>query len=153
MRDEVALHFALTASIDVVSVHDAFEDSKSVHLLLDLCEGGDLLTGAHEALQRSSSNIDALTTKELGEDEGKDEEDQLGAFTGFGDGDERWTPFSEAAAATAIRSVLRALAACHEHGLVHRDVKPANFIWMVGEKGERHLKLSDFGLASTRPKP
>ena len=39
--------------------------------------------------------------------------------------------------------VLRALAACHAAWIVHRDVKPNNFL--VAASGE--LKLGDFGLA------
>ncbi|EEH57056.1 uncharacterized protein MICPUCDRAFT_4777, partial [Micromonas pusilla CCMP1545] len=56
--------------------------------------------------------------------------------------------FSEATAAPMIRSMLRALAACHEHGVVHRDVKPANFLFLREADGSRRLKLSDFGLAA-----
>lgn len=39
--------------------------------------------------------------------------------------------------------VLRALALCHANWIVHRDVKPNNFL--VAASGE--LKLGDFGLA------
>ena len=115
VRDEVNLHFALGASLDIVTLHDAFEDEAGVHLLIDLCDGGDLLTGA-------SSDADAKK--------------------------DRWKPFTEAAAATTIRATLRALAACHAHGVVHRDVKPANFLYMVEPDGSRRAKLSDFGLAA-----
>ena len=41
------------------------------------------------------------------------------------------------------RSVLPALAALHDAGIIHRDVKPANLF--VGESG--NYKLGDFGLA------
>lgn len=143
VRDEVNLHFALGASLDIVTLHDAFEDEAGVHLLIDLCDGGDLLTG---------------TSNEQNEDGGSFAEDAEASDVASSDeridasypsrSNESWKPFTEAAAATTIRAVLRALAACHAHGVVHRDVKPANFLYMREPDGSRRAKLSDFGLAA-----
>jgi len=68
-----------------------------VHLLIDLCDGGDLLSGVARALTTDDS---------FDEDEppppppASDPDDPECAG-------ECWKPFSEAAAAPAIRSMLR----------------------------------------------
>lgn len=145
VRDEVNLHFALGSSLDIVTLHDAFEDEAGVHLLIDLCTGGDLLSGA--SLAHTTEDEDNAANQFTPEDvdEPRAKSNVPTPPSGMG---ESWQPFSEATAAPMIRSMLRALAACHEHGVVHRDVKPANFLFMKEPDGSRRLKLSDFGLAA-----
>ncbi len=55
----------------------------------------------------------------------------------------REAPFSPSRALELIEPVVAALAAAHECGLVHRDVKPENVL--IGTHGE--VKVADFGLA------
>ena len=143
VRDEVNLHFALGASLDIVTLHDAFEDEAGVHLLIDLCDGGDLLTGTS-----NEQNEDGGSFAEDAEASGVASSDERIDASHRSRSNESWKPFTEAAAATTIRAVLRALAACHAHGVVHRDVKPANFLYMREPDGSRRAKLSDFGLAA-----
>ncbi len=48
--------------------------------------------------------------------------------------------------ASYMRAVLRTLAQCHTNHVLHRDVKPGNF--MLADDSERApLKAIDFGLA------
>ena len=144
VRDEVNLHNSLGASLDIVTLHDAFEDEAGIHLLIDLCDGGDLLIGASRA-HTTEDEENAVGNQFTPEQEEEEEAAKIKKSPPVG---ESWQPFSEATAAPMIRSMLRALAACHEHGVVHRDVKPANFLFMKEPDGSRRLKLSDFGLAA-----
>jgi tRNA A-37 threonylcarbamoyl transferase component Bud32/streptogramin lyase len=59
---------------------------------------------------------------------------------------QREGPLEPARALALIGQVGEALDAAHEHGLVHRDVKPANVL-VTEEGGAEHCYLADFGLA------
>ncbi|MBX9627237.1 MAG: protein kinase [Gemmataceae bacterium] len=54
-------------------------------------------------------------------------------------------PLDPAEVARVGRQLADGLDAAHEHGLVHRDVKPTNVLLESGPRG--HVKLTDFGLA------
>ena len=52
-------------------------------------------------------------------------------------------------AVNVVRQLASALGACHEHGIVHRDVKPTNLVVKRGTKNPWPI-LIDFGLAHQR---
>jgi serine/threonine-protein kinase len=61
-------------------------------------------------------------------------------------------PLEPARAVELCSQIGEALDAAHAHGLVHRDVKPANVL-VTEEGGEEHCYLSDFGLARSPEEP
>ncbi|KAH9711011.1 calcium-dependent protein kinase 16 [Citrus sinensis] len=54
--------------------------------------------------------------------------------------------YTEKDAAVVVRQMLRVAAECHLHGLVHRDMKPENFLFKSA-KEDSSLKATDFGLS------
>ncbi|KAL8231673.1 hypothetical protein R6Q57_001451 [Mikania cordata] len=54
--------------------------------------------------------------------------------------------YTEKDAAIVVRQMLKVAAQCHLHGLVHRDMKPENFLFK-SPKVDSHLKATDFGLS------
>ncbi|KAI7841033.1 hypothetical protein COHA_005261 [Chlorella ohadii] len=56
------------------------------------------------------------------------------------------TVYSERTVASYMRAVLRTLAQCHAQHILHRDIKPGNFLLLSDDPNAR-LKAIDFGLA------
>ncbi|CAL9146795.1 unnamed protein product [Musa hybrid cultivar] len=54
--------------------------------------------------------------------------------------------YTEKDAAVVVRQMLKVAAECHLHGLVHRDMKPENFLFK-STKEDSPLKATDFGLS------
>ncbi|XP_057469191.1 calcium-dependent protein kinase 28-like isoform X1 [Actinidia eriantha] len=107
VKREVKILQALAGHENVVQFYNAFDDDSYVYIVMELCEGGELL--------------DRILSKK----------------------DSR---YSEKDAAVVVRQMLKVAAECHLHGLVHRDMKPENFLFK-SPKEDSHLKATDFGLS------
>uniref|UniRef100_A0A5B6ZR43 non-specific serine/threonine protein kinase n=1 Tax=Davidia involucrata TaxID=16924 RepID=A0A5B6ZR43_DAVIN len=107
VKREVKIFQALAGHENVVHFYNAFEDNSYVYIVMELCEGGELL--------------DRILAKK----------------------DSRYT---EKDAAIVVRQMLKVAAECHLHGLVHRDMKPENFLFK-SPKEDSPLKATDFGLS------
>ncbi|KAH1047774.1 hypothetical protein J1N35_038558 [Gossypium stocksii] len=107
VKREVKILEALKGHENVVQFYNAFEDDSYVYIVMELCEGGELL--------------DRILAKK----------------------DSR---YSEKDAAVVVRQMLRVAAECHLRGLVHRDMKPENFLFK-STKEDSPLKATDFGLS------
>ena len=60
------------------------------------------------------------------------------------------TPWSNTDAAKISRTVAHAIESVHDHGIIHRDIKPGNILLKVDHGGTfDSLKVTDFGLAKT----
>ncbi|KAE8705016.1 Calcium-dependent protein kinase 16 [Hibiscus syriacus] len=107
VKREVKILEALKGHENVVQFYNSFEDGSYVYIVMELCEGGELL--------------DRILSKKDGR-------------------------YSEKDAAVVVRQMLKVAAECHLHGLVHRDMKPENFLFKSTSE-DSPLKATDFGLS------
>ncbi|KAK3039701.1 hypothetical protein RJ639_027042 [Escallonia herrerae] len=105
IKREIQIMQHLSGQPNIVEFKGSYEDRQSVHLVMELCAGGEL--------------FDRIIAQ---------------------------GHYSERAAATICRQIVRVVHVCHFMGVVHRDLKPENFL--LSSKGEgAMLKATDFGLS------
>uniref|UniRef100_A0ACD5WF28 Uncharacterized protein n=2 Tax=Avena sativa TaxID=4498 RepID=A0ACD5WF28_AVESA len=105
VRREVEIMRHMLPHPNIVSLSTAYEDDEAVHLLMEICEGGEL--------------FDRIVAR--------------GHYT-------------ERAAAEVTRTIVEVVQMCHRNGVIHRDLKPGNFLYANKEESSP-LKVIDFGLS------
>ncbi|KAJ7560118.1 hypothetical protein O6H91_04G114200 [Diphasiastrum complanatum] len=105
VRREVRIMYHLAGHPNIVELKGAYEDKQAVHLVMELCAGGEL--------------FDRIISK--------------GHYT-------------EKAAASVCRTIVKVVQACHSLGVIHRDLKPENFL-LASKKDDAPVKAIDFGLS------
>ncbi|KAL3810362.1 hypothetical protein ACHAXA_004204 [Cyclostephanos tholiformis] len=106
-----------TRHCGIIRLIDVIEDDTHVHLVTDLCEGGELY---ERIIARSSSST-------------------------RGDDDDHDVPcFTEGEAAKILRQILDALSHMHELGIAHRDIKPENVMFATTDD-DSSIRLIDLG--------
>lgn len=105
----------------IIQLVDVYEDHVYIHLVTDLCKGGELFDKIVEKVSNSNTS----------------------------NGDDTDDPpcFSEREAARTIHQILTAVSYIHKRGIVHRDLKPENILFESQNNEVSSIKLIDFGLA------
>ncbi|KAK7258660.1 hypothetical protein RIF29_24242 [Crotalaria pallida] len=104
---EVKVLKALFGHANLIKFYDAFEDVNNVYIVMELCEGGELLD---RIIDRG----------------GRYPEDDSKAI---------------------IVQIIVVVSCCHLQGVVHRDLKPGNFLFVSKEENVA-MKVIDFGLSN-----
>nr|GMD47863.1 calcium-dependent protein kinase 20-like [Ipomoea batatas] len=105
VRREIQIMHHLAGHPNVIQIVGAYEDNVAVHVVMELCAGGELFD---RIIQRGH--------------------------------------YTEKKAAELARVIVGVVQACHSLGVMHRDFKPENFLFIDDEE-ESPLKTIDFGLS------
>ncbi|PSS12130.1 Calcium-dependent protein kinase [Actinidia chinensis var. chinensis] len=105
VRKEIQIMHHLAGHKNIVTIRGAYEDSLYVHIVMELCGGGQLFD---QIIRRGR--------------------------------------YSEREAAELTKIIIGVVEACHSLGVMHRDLKPDNFL-LVNRDDDFSLKATDFGVS------
>ncbi|KAG5383861.1 hypothetical protein IGI04_035331 [Brassica rapa subsp. trilocularis] len=108
VKTEIEIMENLSGVSNIVQFHASYEDKNFVHIVMELCRGGELF-----------DRIDALVKSH------------------------RY--YTEKDAAVIFKSIVNAVQICHSMNVLHRDVKPENFLFSSDDEESSKLKAIDFG--------
>ncbi|GAU43644.1 hypothetical protein TSUD_24130 [Trifolium subterraneum] len=122
VRREVEIMRHLPKHPNIVTLKDTYEDDDDVHLVMELCEGGEL--------------FDRIVAK--------------GHYTERAAASVVKTIVEVVQVVRVIDPMVKMSLCmmCHKHGVIHRDLKPENFLF-ADKKETSLLKAIDFGLSIT----
>lgn len=132
VRREVEIMKHMPKHPNIVSLKDSFEDDDAVHIVMELCEGGELfdrIVARGHYTERAAAAVMKTIVEVV--------QVSVAVFTFslkflilF-----VFTPF-----------LVLSLQICHKQGVMHRDLKPENFLF-ANKKETSPLKAIDFGLS------
>ncbi|GAA4397804.1 serine/threonine-protein kinase [Tsukamurella soli] len=133
-------HRTLPRSVALKVLHEQFSTSDSVRARFD--READIVAGLKhpgivDVYDRGESDGHLWIAMELVDGE------NLSSIL------QREGPFSLDRTVDVVEQVADALDYAHQHGILHRDVKPANFLVERGRRGE-HVLLADFGIGAAQ---
>ena len=119
----ISLEISLLRQIqhpNIIQLVDVQEDEEHVHIITELCAGGELYDRIIDKLLVSNRRNNRCG---------------------------RARCFTEDATARIIYEVLSAVSCMHDNGIVHRDIKTENILFQTLDDDDSPIKIIDFGLS------
>jgi serine/threonine protein kinase len=138
---------------NIVKLLDVFEDKRNVHLIMEVCKGGELYSKVLEAKRKRQ--------KVYRENRNNNND---GGDGGSGNAIEASGGLDEGVAVKIVYQILSAICYCQDRFVVHRDLKASNFLFKskepAGSLGGTYslslrwiVRIIDFGLSKYVPPP